>query len=78
MHYLNALTARLSHFIAIIIKESCITASTEVRHTSCLWVGGARGDLAGVCKAVHSRLVQRAGGGRYCTKEVSMQLNNEP
>jgi len=41
----NPLTARLSHFIAIIVKESRITASTKVRHTSCLWVGGAWGDL---------------------------------
>ena len=61
-----ALTARLGDFIALIIKESCITASTEITDTPCPWVGRACGHLTGIYKAVYLGLVWRTSRMRGC------------
>ena len=62
------LTARLSHFIALIIKEPCITASTVITDTPCFWVGRACGHLTGIYKAVYLWLVWRTSRRRGCGK----------
>ena len=65
-NWIAVLTARLGHFIALIIKESCITASTEITDTPCFWVDEACGHLTGIYKAVYIGLVWRTSWGRGC------------
>ena len=63
---LYSLTARVRHFIVLIVKESRIASSAEVRLTPRLRVGRAWGDLTGIREAVAWGLVRRAGGCRGC------------